>query len=128
LPQIGGITGADAASSFFLNIFPTGIMGIAPDGLYTGMWLPDGPTRTELLFHFYFVGDEAARGARYEPSRAKWIDLIKGVFEQDTPIGKAVQARAAQRDQIGLRTRFSPFWESAVQRFQQHVLQLVGAP
>lgn len=126
LPQVPGITGADATSTFFLNIFPTGILGISPDGLYAGIWLPEGHTRTRLSFHFYFVGEEAAWAPRYEESRRRWIDLIRGVFEQDTSVARSVQEHAVLRDQIGLRTRFSPFWEGAVHGFQRHVLRLVS--
>jgi choline monooxygenase len=126
LPQVAGVAGPDARSIFFLNIFPTGVMGISPDGLYAGTWLPDGPDRTELTFHFYFVGEDGARDPRYEASRARWIDMVKRVFEQDAPIVRAVHERAATRDEIGISTRFSPFWESAVQRFQQRVCELVA--
>ena len=127
LPRVSGITGPDARSTTFLNIFPTGVMGVALDGLYTGVWLPDGPHRTQLSFHFYFVGDEGAKGGDHEHARQHWINIITNVFEQDTPVVKAVQDRAAIRDRLGIRTRFSPYWETGVQRFQQLVYERVSA-
>jgi choline monooxygenase len=127
LPQLEGLTGAAATSTLFLNIFPTGVMGIAPDGLYIGTWLPDGPTRTELSFHFYLVGEEAAHGSRCEAARIHWIERIKHVFMQDSPIVHAVQENAGARDSLGLGTHLSPFWERGVRHFQQQVQRLVDA-
>ena len=121
LPVLEGMNDADGRSNFFLNIFPTGVMGFTSDHLYAGVWLPDGPARTHLRFHYYFVGD-AASDPGLSASRQHVIDSMQEVFEQDAPVAKAVQDRAARRDELGLRTRFSPYWETAVLQFQRDVV------
>ena len=127
LPRAEGIPSPDNCSNSFLNIFPTGVLGIAMDGVYAGIWLPDGPAKTQLHFHFYFVGEEGARSPQYEASRQSWIDTISGVFRQDTDVVRGVQERTVMRDELGISTRFSPYWESCVKRFQQLVFERMTA-
>lgn len=38
---------------------------------------------------------------------------------------RAVHANYARPDDAGIRTRFAPFWEANVQRFQQSVVAAV---
>ena len=64
---------------------------------------------------------------QYEASRQNWMDTISGVFRQDTDVVKAVQERAHVRDELGISTRFSPYWESCVHRFQQVVFERITA-
>ena len=121
LPALDGMSEADARSNFFLNIFPTGVMGFTTDHLYAGVWLPEGPARTRLRFHYYFV-DDAPSEPSLEASREHVIASMQEVFTQDAPVVAAVQTRAARRDELGLRTCFSPFWETAVLQFQRDVV------
>ena len=125
LPALKGMSDPDARSNFFLNIFPTGVMGFTTDHLYAGIWLPDGPARTRLRFHYYFV-DDAAHDPDLRVSRQHVINSMQEVFRQDGPVVKAVQDRVARRDELGIRTRFSPYWETAVLQFQRDVVAALG--
>lgn len=125
LPALKGMSDPDARSNFFLNIFPTGVMGFTTDHLYAGIWLPDGPARTRLRFHYYFV-DDAAHDPDLRVSRQHVINSMQEVFRQDAPVVKAVQDRVARRDELGIRTRFSPYWETAVLQFQRDVVAALG--
>ena len=55
-------------------------------------------------------------------SRDAIVVGVKKVFGQDAPVIAGVQARAGVRDDLGIRTRFSPFWETAVHGFQKRVV------
>ena len=55
--------------------------------------------------------------------REGWI----AIAEQDIPMVKAVQTKHAQRDELGMPTRFSPYWESAVHHFQNLVIDRLQA-
>ena len=125
LPLLPGLTGPDAHTLFFMNIFPSAVMGITPDSLYVGIWLPDGVERTSLTFHHYFV-DEGAADELYQPTRDFVIENVREVFSQDVPVVKRVQQRASGRDELDIRTRFSPFWETAVHQFQKLVVKSVA--
>jgi hypothetical protein len=50
-----------------------------------------------------------------------WLEVLP----QDKPFVAAAQAALATRDAAGVRTRFSPYWEDGVRRFQQMVLDAV---
>ena len=124
LPPFPGLTGEDASSLFFLNIFPTAVLSFSRDTLYAGVWLPNGPTRTRLAFYHYFV-DQGADDPALADSRTFVIDNAKKIFSQDEPIARDVQERTSTRDAIGVQTRFPPFWETALHAFQQHVVDVM---
>ena len=121
LPRLDNVEGSDGRSYFFLNLFPTGVMGFGTDYAYAGTWLPDGVARTKLTFHYYHV-DHGATDEALGHARQVFRDLIEGVFRQDDDAVRTVHDRARLRDEIGMRTRFSPFWETAVHQFQKDVV------
>ena len=126
LPSIPGLQGDDACSLFFLNLFPSAVIGMVPDSLYLGIWLPDGHAHTTLSFHHYFAG-EGATAERYQPTRDNIIASLHEVFAQDVPVLQAAQIRAASRDELGIRPHFSPFWETLVHGFQKNVVRHIEA-
>ena len=122
LPIIPGLQGEDAFSLFFLNLFPTAVIGLVPDSLYVGIWLPDGHDKTKLSFHHYCAG-QSAMDEKYQPTRDNIIDAVKSIFAQDSPILETVQRQAASRDEFRVESRFSPFWETLVHGFQKSVIK-----
>jgi len=120
LPLMPGLEGPDSCSTSFVNIFPTGIMGVAPDYVYAGLWLPDGPERTTLAFHFYYV-DEGAFADEFRPIREHIISRARDVFTQDSEVLKTVQERAPFRRHRDLRNRYSAYWEGAVHQFERDI-------
>ena len=52
-----------------------------------------------------------------------WIS----VGEQDFPLVREVQTKHGQRDELGMETRFSAYWEPAVHHFQNIVVDRLMA-
>ena len=121
LPNIPGLRGDDAHTLFFLNLFPSAVIGMVPDSLYIGIWLPDGCDKTSLTFHHYFA-NEGATEPRYAATRESIVSGIKKVFAQDVPVVDSVQRRSGSRDYLDIRSHFSPFWETLVHGFQKMVI------
>jgi len=48
------------------------------------------------------------------------------ISEQDSPIVAEAQRLTAQRGELALKSRFSPFWEPAVHHFQKMVVARLG--
>ena len=79
LPAIPGLKGDDAVTLFFGHLFPSVVMGLLPDSLYFGIWLPDGPQRTNLTFHHYFVA-EGATDPALESTRSHIIESVQEIL------------------------------------------------
>lgn len=101
-------------------ITPTLIFAAWPEAVIWTMLRPISPTRTAVRRNFYFIGDKA-RAPQTEPARKKYLDIWQGVTQEDADYSCGVQRLSAQRDEIGVQTRFSPYWEEAVLRFQQRI-------
>ena len=125
LPPIPGLRGDDRYTLSFLNLFPSAVIGMVPDSLYVGIWLPADHRRTSLVFHHYFAGPGATE-ERYRPTRENIISGIQEVFSQDTPIVEAVQQRTGIRDELEVRPHFSPFWEILIHDFQKAVVKHIA--
>lgn len=50
------------------------------------------------------------------------------VIRQDSPFVIGTNAIVAARDRAEARTRFSPYWEEPVYRFQRMVLEAIDVP
>ena len=112
--------------TFAINVFPTGFITARVDMLLLQVMLPHGARRTRIASREYYKGDAAtdpALAGLREAVSALW----QKVFEQDQPLVGNVQHNMDRPGQRGIRTRFSPFWESNVQRFQQSVINCLQA-
>jgi hypothetical protein len=52
--------------------------------------------------------------------------MWRQVLPQDYPFVEGTQATVMARDAAGVRTRFSPYWETPVLEFQKMVLKAVA--
>jgi hypothetical protein len=52
--------------------------------------------------------------------------MWREVIQQDVPFVEGTQATLESRDAAGIRTRFSPYWEDSVLRFQHMVLTAIA--
>ena len=107
-------------------IVPSAILAVMPDHVVTNIYMPVEHDRTLTRRAFHFIGEAAtdpAHAQRREAVRAGWID----VAEQDFPLVREVQTKHAQRDELAMATRFSPYWESAVHHFQNLVVDRLQA-
>lgn len=125
LPSIVGLNGDDASSLFFMNLFPSAVLGIVPNSMYIALWLPEGHESTRLRFYHYFCGDGALE-EQFKSAREHVIKNVQTVFLQDVSVVASVQAGMTSRDELNLRTCFSPFWETGVLAFQRAVVAAVG--
>jgi len=107
-------------------IVPNAIVAVMDDHIVTNIYFPMAHDNTPTRRAFHFIGeaatDEAHRSAR-EAVRDGWV----AVGEQDFPMVREVQTKHAQRDELGLETRFSAYWESAVHHFQNIVVDRLSA-
>ncbi len=110
--------------TFIANIFPTAILTIEGDHVQQLLMQPLDWDRTQLVFNYYYPPDTLADPA-YEESRSLMRETWERVIEQDGAFVKQVHANAAQRDGTGTAARFSPYWENAVQYFQQMVVETI---
>lgn len=122
LPPIPGLQDDDRFTLFFLNLFPSAVIGMVPDSLYIGIWLPVDHQRTSLVFHHYFAGP-GATDESYRPTRGNIISGVQEIFSQDTPVVEAVQRGARTRDDLDIGAHFSPFWETLIHDFQKTVVK-----
>ncbi len=124
LPKLRSRSGKPTLENYVFNVFPTGTVLITDDHVMLGMLLPDGPASTKVELHLYYDGD-AAHGPGHEAARAQSLARWREVLPQDFQFIEGTQATIDARDAAGIRTRFSPYWEEPVQRFQQMVLDTV---
>jgi len=127
-PQFRGKCAPDGLSNEIVLFFivPNAIVSVMDDHVVTNIYYPMAHDRTPTRRAFHFLGeaatDEAHRELR-EAVRQGWV----GVGEQDFPLVADVQTRHGQRDELGLPTRFSAYWESAVHGFQNIVVERLSA-
>lgn len=127
-PQFQGKRGPDGLSNEIVLFFivPNAIVAVMDDHVVTNIYHPEAHDRTPTRRAFHFIGeaatDEAHREVR-EAVRQGWI----AVGEQDFPMVREVQTKHAQRDELGMPTRFSAYWESAVHHFQNLVVDRLQA-
>ncbi|WP_407713769.1 aromatic ring-hydroxylating oxygenase subunit alpha [Comamonas testosteroni] len=101
-------------------ITPTLVFAVWPEAIVSTMLRPLSATETGVRRNLYFIGasatsDEAAA------ARAKYLEIWEGITAEDADYSQGVQSLSAQRDEVGVSTRFSPYWESAVHKFQQRI-------
>lgn len=112
--------------TYFMSLFPTGCFQTRHNQVLQGLMLPDGAENTKVVFRHYF-GGEAATDPALEEERRRQEAEWRLVFEQDIPFVRSVHENYKRRDAAGIETRFSPLWEANVQRFQQTVVETLGA-
>ena len=111
--------------TFFMSLFPTGILQTRVEDIRLGLFAPVGPDRTRVVIRHYYKGDAATDphlAAARESNQAEW----KYLYEQDIPFVRNAQETYAIRDAAGIETRFAPFWEANVHAFQRDVAAVLG--
>lgn len=110
--------------TYFMSVFPTGMLQVHGDNAVQGLILPNGSGETTFVFNHYFVGDDA-----HDPELSSYREQIiaewKLVFEQDIPFVDSVHRNYQVRDQLGISTRFSAYWEENIHRFQRDIAEFM---
>ena len=122
LPPSGNV---HPEQQYIINLFPHGVMVVFPDHIMLGLFAPDGPDRTRLVFHFYLNG-EAATDPDLAAERQALVDGWARVAIEDEDFVACVDANKHIRDELGIEMRFSPFWETTVHHFQKMVVEALS--
>ncbi len=112
--------------SHFVTILPVGAIQTRPNHALMGLFLPDGPDRTNITFVHYYPGDSAhdpALAQAREESVVSW----KEVFAQDVPFAIYVHKNHQIRDAAGIGTRMTPVWENGVACFYRSLVNTMRA-
>jgi choline monooxygenase len=110
-------------SLYVINLFPTAIIAVNADHVLYALFLPDGPTRTRLVFNYYF--HRAAAAPVHAAVRQATLDAWAEIAPQDDDYVRYVFENMKAADTAGVRPRFSPFWEPSVQHFQKIVVDTI---
>jgi choline monooxygenase len=113
------------ARTQFIGVFPTGMIQTRSNHVLQGLLLPDGPERTRVVMNHYYAG-EAATDPALEETRRALVAEWKCVFEQDRPFVRSVHENYRHRDDAGIASCFSPFWDSAILEFQRSVVEVLA--
>lgn len=110
--------------TLLLFILPFAVIAVMPNHLVTTILVPLAYDRTQQRRVFYFISDaslDPALTAAREEVRDGWLS----VGDEDKPLVAQVHKQHALRAEIGMDTRFSPYWETGVHRFQKMVVELL---
>lgn len=111
--------------SHFVTIMPTGAIQTRPNHALMGLFLPDGPSRTNITFVHYYPG-ASAHDPAFKAARDENVVAWKEVFAQDEPFAIYVQRNHDIRDAAGVGTRMAPFWEQGVQCFYRTLIETMA--
>jgi choline monooxygenase len=117
------------ARTYAISLFPNGFITVRPDCLWLWMLEPHGHALTRVDTRQFYKA-HVADDPRYDGTREQLVALWQHTLEQDAGLITSVQHNMEHPGQTGICTRFSPYWESNVQRFQQglvHALTRKGA-
>ena len=101
---------------------PSAVLAVLGNHIATRMFVPVAMDRTVHRMTFLFVG-EGAHDAKYARQREQVRDIWHRVGVEDRPLVGALQKQHRLRAELDMPTRFSPYWEPAVHRFQQLVVE-----
>ena len=120
LPAFPAMERSGVAETVVLFLFPNAILSCTPTYVSTSIMLPMGPDRTRYSARTNFIG-EGATDPRYKQLREDNAAFWNNVFEEDDTPWKTVQFMSRIREDLGLKTRFSPHWERALHGFQKYL-------
>lgn len=112
----------EAPQFLILFVLPNVTAVVMPNYLVLGLLRPLAVDRSAVRRKFYYVGDAATAPAHAATRR----DIAKIWYEillQDIPFLADLQRMSKVRDDAGLSTRFSPYWEVGLHMFQRYVVR-----
>ncbi|MCW5731665.1 MAG: aromatic ring-hydroxylating dioxygenase subunit alpha [Alphaproteobacteria bacterium] len=114
------ISRGEAPQFLILFVLPNVTAVVMPNYLVLGLLRPLAVDRTVVRRKFYYVG--AAAGAPgLAGTRSDIARIWHEILQQDIPFLAEVQKMCRVRDEAGMSTRFSPYWEVGLHMFQKYV-------
>jgi choline monooxygenase len=123
LPKFSHLANLSKIEMCIFLVVPSGIFALNPDHAVTTLFIPKSHDRTVARRLFHFIGEDGARHEDYAEARNNVVSAWSVVTEQDASYIDEAHKMSKVREALGLETRFSPFWEPAVQHFQKMVVE-----
>lgn len=101
-------------------VTPTLVFAVWPEAVVATLLRPVSPNETGVRRNLYFIGTKAT-APEAAPAREKYLAIWEDITAEDADYSQGVQRLSLQRDEIGVGTRFSPYWEEAVNLFQRRI-------
>jgi choline monooxygenase len=120
LPTFPAMERSGKAETVVLFLFPNAILSCTPSYVSTSIMLPQGPEEVRYSARTHFI-NEGATDARFQKLREDNAAFWNEVFDEDDGMWKTIQSMSHVREEIGLKTRFSPHWERALHGFQKYL-------
>ena len=125
LPVFPAMEQSGVAETVVLFLFPTGILTCTPTYVSMSVILPTTPTLTAYAARTHFIGD-GATAPEFAKLREDNATFWNNVFDEDDTVWKTVQIMSHAREDLGIKTRFSPHWERGLHAFQKYVARCVS--
>lgn len=113
--------------TLLLFVPPSAVVAVLANHLATRMFLPVAVDRTIHRIAPMFIG-EGAYDPAFESNRNLVVEGWRKVAEEDAPLVRQLQLQHRLRAELDIPTRFSPYWEPSVLRFQQLVIERLREP
>ncbi|MFC4271363.1 Rieske 2Fe-2S domain-containing protein [Sneathiella chungangensis] len=105
---------------YIIFLMPNAVVLLFPNYFILNLIRPVSVTKTFQTRKIYYLGD-AAVSPELSVKREEIAEVWKNVLAQDIPFLVSAQEMAAVRKRMNFPTRFSPFWEIGLHRFQKYV-------
>lgn len=115
----------EAPQFLILFVLPNVTAVVMPNYLVLGLLRPVAVDRTIVRRKFYYVG-AAGDAAELAPTRSDIARIWYEILQQDIPFLAEIQKMCRVRDELGMPTRFSPYWEVGLHMFQKYVARNAG--
>ncbi len=125
LPVFPHLRDATELETGVFVLVPTAVLVLWPHHAVTRLYLPEGHARTRTRTVFHLIGD-AATHPKYAPAREQIREAWLRIGQQDAAYVAEVQHMSRVRGELGVATRFSPYWEPAVHHFQKLVVEALN--
>ncbi|CAN7668018.1 aromatic ring-hydroxylating dioxygenase subunit alpha [Caballeronia sp. LjRoot34] len=102
---------------------PTLQIAVMADMIAFTLFNPISPTKTASNLRYYFIGDSAHDQGLTELRRSV-VDSMDDITQEDMAVMENAQGNLKLRRELNIPTRFSPYWEGGVHRFQKFYLNM----
>ncbi len=117
LPMWPAVVESGVAETVALFLQPLGLVFFNPMMFSASVILPQSATRTLVRTMTWYSG-EGATSPKYAAARTASQSFFSKVILEDITVMEEMQHMSKVREDLNVRTRFSPHWERALQSFQ----------
>jgi len=107
--------------TLLLMIYPNTLLICSPNWISISLIIPMGPENTVCIAKTYFA--EGGHTEPYAAIREESGKYWKSIFDESGRIWAEIQALQRQREELGLATRFSLYFERCLHLFQLYIAE-----